>query len=513
MSETAVDRLHVRCRATGTREREALALRSRLVTTARTHLPEALAHALSAGGERRVFVDRLEVPLDFDPRLYDDVTVAVFWAGRVARSVEALGASATGVRRFRSTREYVEAALVEVVSEGSLSWVFEELGCGTGHVRLAQFLAAADTRERVRTVIGALAARPALAGAAFDALAPPERRDVVAALSGQRSWGCWAAAPRDPGGTTGSRPPADAGRALSGPADAGSDRPGPAERALDQDAEGSARREPDTVALPGRPSRREWLLALREAAARNAETIEFDPRLTRPSSPSSPTPPGASGHTDDLGPGDGARPQGPEARSPERRSPRRGAAPRERSRERRGATRLDHIAWWSTVGGLVLLYPWLTRYLEGELPDPEAVPGLDPDLGRRMWGVAALASEDPAGVVLDPVVRLLAGDDLEVDRMAAPRDATEPPASRARRHGLLREFAQALPGFGESSVDYLRRWFLERGALVEPGDPGMMALALERGPLDPVVEQLPYPMGPFRLPWTPLVVVCWRHNA
>ncbi|MGZ4354326.1 MAG: hypothetical protein ACXVZ4_12340, partial [Gaiellaceae bacterium] len=189
MTEATLDRVHVRCRAPREQAQEALDLRARLVTTARLHLPQALEHALDDRGGRRVFVDRLDVPLDFDPRDYDDVTVAALWAGRVAQALAELDGAEPGVRVFADTRAFVAAALAGVVDRGVLDPVFAELGAGVGPVEPVRFLAAFDRASRLAPLLEALAADEPLARSLYARLRPDERRAVAAALRGETPWG------------------------------------------------------------------------------------------------------------------------------------------------------------------------------------------------------------------------------------------------------------------------------------------------------------------------------------
>lgn len=76
-----IDRLRVRCR---TADREvADGLTRRLVGIAQHLLPEALDARL---GSSAGISEQLRVRLDFDPRDYDDATVAALWADRIARA-------------------------------------------------------------------------------------------------------------------------------------------------------------------------------------------------------------------------------------------------------------------------------------------------------------------------------------------------------------------------------------------------------------------------------------------
>ncbi|WP_326642236.1 contractile injection system tape measure protein [Streptosporangium sp. NBC_01755] len=87
-------RVRVRCHVTFEDQTRALRIRTRLARLAAERLPAALERALGslaadhAGGEP-VRVDRLVVPLAFDPEHYDDETVAILWADRIRLALAA----------------------------------------------------------------------------------------------------------------------------------------------------------------------------------------------------------------------------------------------------------------------------------------------------------------------------------------------------------------------------------------------------------------------------------------
>jgi hypothetical protein len=169
---------------------------------------------------------------------------------------------------------------------------------------------------------------------------------------------------------------------------------------------------------------------------------------------------------------------------------------------------LEGDAWWSLGGGLVLLWPWLGELLGGDLPPAPRLPGADPAVAVRMWALAGLLDDERVPFVLDPLVRLLAGDDLSADRrLGAPTEEPAGDGTPPEQAAVLRAFAAAIPGFADSSARFLREHFLRRGALVEPLGEDAVRVRLEPLPLDPILDLLPYPPGPFRLEGIPLVVV------
>jgi hypothetical protein len=150
---------------------------------------------------------------------------------------------------------------------------------------------------------------------------------------------------------------------------------------------------------------------------------------------------------------------------------------------------------WSSAGGLVHLYPWLGDLLTQEPP-------LEPH--ERTWALGAIADPGAAWPLLDPLVRLLAGAaPVENADLPDPGRLAEDTAAAER---LLASFAAVLPGFERSSAPYLRAHVVRRAALVEALDDGSVQVQLEPAPLDPALARLPYPLVPFRLRWSALVV-------
>ncbi|WP_173163708.1 contractile injection system tape measure protein [Phytohabitans suffuscus] len=157
----------------------------------------------------------------------------------------------------------------------------------------------------------------------------------------------------------------------------------------------------------------------------------------------------------------------------------------------------------STVGGLVLLYPWLGGYCAAaERLVPEAGP-----VPARRAALALLAGADPA----DPLVRLLAGDPDWAGTGAPALADPEPAVAEALEPAaVLAAFAGLLPGFAASTPGYVReQWVRRPAALLRDGGDTVL-LRLGRRPLDLVLDHLPYPLGAVRLPWTPRIGVGWE---
>ena len=494
-----VDRVHVRCTAPPEQGDRALRLRGRLVGTARTHLPEALAHSLDDGrSERRIFAERVCVELDFDPDDYDDVTTAVLWAGRVRAALQLEAAAAGGgVEIFESDAAFYGRAALEYARSGELPWFFAELPCGVGRPEPRAFLDAFDTPERVVALARALAERPDAAGSLYARLGETERRTAVEALEGTRSWGEWAveASP--------SEAPAGARRVdAAEPAaydEANADAAATAAAAGDAAAQRAARprtsaaRDDEQPATPATLAR--WRAAL-ERVARGAATVTIGP--ARPAPPrDEPALPASRAP---------ARPPAAAAAEPAQAATPAEAAPEPHGEEPASAEAAPEdalsteTAWWTRVGGLVLLYPWLADLLEPDVP-------VGDELAFRSWALAAVMRPEEEELVLaDPLVRVLAGDDpsRRPPRLAPPADLDR---VREAAGGVIRSFAGCLPGFEESSPEYLRRFVLERGALVAALPEGGFGVRLEPMPLDPVLLRLPYPLGPFRFAWTEQISV------
>lgn len=482
-----IDLLHVRC-AGGDGEAADL-VRRRLAETARNHLPEALGRAL-ADDRRRIFAERVRVELDFDPAEYDDVTVAALWAGRIERALREEqdgpgppAGSVQGLRVFASEREFLAGALREAAETGRLAWVYGELPCGAGERSAGEILRSLRSPAQVAAAAQALARDEALSRTVFHALEAGDRIDLVEAFVGERAWPqARALFPPAPvrGDAAAGREPAGERAARSAPGGSA----GSAELACGAGEDGVARRGPSFGA---------WEAAVRAAAAARTPPFRFA-RTGSPPGAKSPARPEAT--RDSARPGPAGGPSGAvheTARAGERGSGPRLVAPSAAEGAPRGRLRglEPGEERWSLVGGLVLLQPWLESYL-----DPEAVP----DDAARVAALVELAGPTSPELALDPLVRVLAGAPLD-DELA---DAELPLELDAA--AVLERFAAALPGFGASSPRFLRVHFVARGALVAPVGDRLVRVVLEPLPLDPLLELLPYPLAPFRLPWTTTIV-------
>ena len=159
----------------------------------------------------------------------------------------------------------------------------------------------------------------------------------------------------------------------------------------------------------------------------------------------------------------------------------------------------------SQVAGLSLLWPWLTAQLEAA---SDRLRGLDP-VGARRLALAALVP----GIVAaadDPVIRLLAGDDPATHPSLIVVTPGELRLAAEGAADVLEAFAAALPGFADSTLDFVLREFIVRAGVVNPGvDPVTVKVA--QLPLDPALSRLRYPIGAFRLPWTRPIAIRLGH--
>lgn len=153
----------------------------------------------------------------------------------------------------------------------------------------------------------------------------------------------------------------------------------------------------------------------------------------------------------------------------------------------------------TAVAGLVLLYPWLERYLTEAT---EADAHNDPSAARRV--ALARAVPELPDAHADPLVRLLAGEDPGTHPQSPPYPPHPERLDQAAA-SLLRSFASTLPGFERSSLEFVRHEFIVRtGRLELDADGGTLGLAPL--PLDPVLSRLPYPLGPIEVASVHLVV-------
>lgn len=159
----------------------------------------------------------------------------------------------------------------------------------------------------------------------------------------------------------------------------------------------------------------------------------------------------------------------------------------------------------SQVAGLALLWPWLTAQLEAVA---DRLTGLDP-AGARRLALAAFVPGMP-GAVDDPVIRLLAGDDLATDPSLIVVTEGELLLAAEGTAEVLEAFAAALPGFAGSTPEFVRGEFLVRPGVIDPSaDPVLVSVAPL--PLDPALSLLRYPITAFRLPWTRSIALRLGH--
>ncbi|MGA5761802.1 contractile injection system tape measure protein [Nonomuraea bangladeshensis] len=412
-------RLRIRCRAAYADQARALRVRARLARLAAERLPAALDRALAplpSGASLRL--ERLVVPLPFDPDDYDDETVAVLWADRIRL---ALAGCLTAVpARDGGSPRAVEARSPSPDAEEVLGRL----------VRMSPEALAMVARSL-------LAAEPGTLTKLWQVLGPAGRAVVLAALRRP--------AARDPW-----QPAFGWPHALAGPGGPSRALPGTDRQDRDTGMAASAR-EPDT-----------WVAAWHETAGRaadaqpagdpSAETITAALRRLAVRQSAAPV------ATDAAGP----RP--------------------------------------SLAGGLVLLYPWLGEYLEGTAAAfPDAAP-----IDVRCAALATLA--DPgscADLAADPLVTCLAG---------APDGWSVAPVDLPVGTGtwVLAAFAGALDGFQRSTPGFVRAHFIDRPAWLEREPDGDVTVRLARMPLDLVLDRLPFPLGPMRLPWTPVVRIAFQ---
>jgi hypothetical protein len=156
----------------------------------------------------------------------------------------------------------------------------------------------------------------------------------------------------------------------------------------------------------------------------------------------------------------------------------------------------------TAAAGLALLYPWLADHCRTAM---ELHPGLD-DAAVRAHALAAIVDPGDPSLLEDPLVLCLAG------ALAPLRDQAELPRAREvadSAEAVLTSFATLLPGFAESSAEFVRgEWIRRVGLLDTVADPVRLTAATH--PLDVVLSRLPYPLGLFKLPWSPPVMVRFR---
>ncbi|MFE1437286.1 contractile injection system tape measure protein [Streptomyces sp. NPDC058739] len=186
--ELRLERLTILCRTTPEDQERALAVRARLARLAAERLPAALARALGAPPGAEVpdlRLDRLVVPLGFDPVEYDDETVVLMWAEHIRAAL----ARRMSVPRPAPTGEPPLPSAPSTASDGPRPPDAGQQGVGTGlpldlGVRLTRLSNAALTR-----VARVVAARPEALSALWQALDADARRAVSIALTTSRQDG------------------------------------------------------------------------------------------------------------------------------------------------------------------------------------------------------------------------------------------------------------------------------------------------------------------------------------
>jgi hypothetical protein len=419
VTDVAVERLRIACRAGRSRRAEALATRRRLEAVARAELPRALAARAHAWPDAEL--GSVLVALDFDPAAYDDVTVAVLWADRIGAAVERVARAAAGADGAGAAREgRAAAAGGGAVPALAASGRKPDRPGAERRVGETAPWALALVELALAGDVGALAR---VASALAD---PAARRPLLAAV------------------------PAGAHATLAARLEAASARPTP----------------PGDP--PGAPAPRS--VAETEAAARRADG---------PARNGGATPPPAEREALRAA-----------ARAMRQAAPAESHAPRVRAR----STLLA-----SGCAGLVLTYPWLGGALERAAQER---PALAPVAARR-HALAAIAGD--VGAAVDPLVRLLAGDGPTEPPAPLAADPA-PEAAAEAAEAILRRLAEALPGFARSSPGFLQRELIVRPGTLDPAaEPVPVTLA--PAPLDVLLPMLPYPIGLFRLPWTPPLTI------
>ena len=154
------------------------------------------------------------------------------------------------------------------------------------------------------------------------------------------------------------------------------------------------------------------------------------------------------------------------------------------------------------AAGLALLYPWLADVCRAAV---DLHPGLD-EAAVRAHALAAVVDPDDPTLLADPLVTFLAGVAEPLSSQAPLPHADELGHSAER---VLASFASLLPGFGESSPEFVRsEWIRRTGLLDAELDPVRLTAATH--PLDVLLGHLPYPLALFKLPWSPALMVRFR---
>lgn len=171
MTDVVIERFRITCRSTSAERTEALAMRRRLESVARLHLPVALERAVPWMDAQAL--GSLRVVLDFDPSRYDDVTVALLWADRIRQRV--IAATAGHGRPAAAAEAPTTAPGLERDDVAALTSILR--GRDVESVALRALAGDAGALGALRAV----AAEPAVADAFLHAL-PATLRPALAAL-------------------------------------------------------------------------------------------------------------------------------------------------------------------------------------------------------------------------------------------------------------------------------------------------------------------------------------------
>lgn len=517
--------LRLVCRAAVEDRPEAVRIRRRLERAARIHLPAALDRAFEAVDAEHAIVDHVHVELELQVDVYDDVTLANLWADRIGAELRrVLEGSGNRLAAGPDRAALVAQALERHLTSGSVGPALATLLGGNPGGSLPGLLEHLGADEGRRALATALAERPALADRVLDALPPAARRRAPRALA---AGGGWTASPAPTGArsvlTDAGITPGTEGRA-------------PVERVPEPVRRvGFPTRESE--AAPGGPRssgrctreearlRRDWHEVIRrvreEGFPASGATSELQggsvARSRGASEPVTPVrakaDPPAEGASDvDRGSPEAARRGLKESPSAPSIGGRRRSAKAASERHEDDGPLPDRV-WRTRAGGVVLLHPWLADFLETPRPGIEPTAGHDPEVARRRLVLASVMG-DADLFANDPLVRLLAGEAWERSSDAAPAGRiTDPEKLQESAAALLERLAASLPGLADSSPGYLREHLLVRdGRLRSLADAAGTRLAVEPRPLDLLLAHLPYPLTPFRLPWTDPIQVTFRRR-
>jgi hypothetical protein len=155
------------------------------------------------------------------------------------------------------------------------------------------------------------------------------------------------------------------------------------------------------------------------------------------------------------------------------------------------------------AAGLALLYPWLADACR----DATVLHPHREESQVRALTLAAMVDPYDATLASDPFVTLLAGRVDVVPADTPPLERLDDVRASCER--ALSSFASLLPGFAESSPDFVRQQWVARAGIIDGArNPALLTAATH--PLDVVLTMLPYPVALFALPWTRPITVRFR---